>query len=90
VPHAIISDISMPGKDGYTFIRAVRSLSEAHRALPAIALTAFARAEDEQKALAAGFSAHLAKPVELSRLLDLIVSATAPAHSPGCRPGHQE
>jgi PAS domain S-box-containing protein len=90
VPHAIISDISMPGKDGYTFVRAVRSLSAAHRTLPAIALTAFARAEDEQKALDAGFSAHLAKPVELSRLLDLIVSATAPAHSPGCRPGHQE
>jgi PAS domain S-box-containing protein len=76
-PHAIISDISMPGKDGYTFIRAVRGLSAAHHALPAIALTAFARAEDEQKALHAGFSAHCAKPVELSRLLDLVVSATA-------------
>lgn len=86
VPHVIVSDISMPGKDGYAFIREVRSLSAAHRALPAIALTAFARAEDEQKALRAGFSAHLAKPVELGRLLGLVVSATGPAHSVGCRP----
>jgi PAS domain S-box-containing protein len=80
-PHAIISDISMPGKDGYSFIRAVRSLSAAQRALPAIALTAFARPEDEQKALDAGFSAHLPKPVDLTRLLDLIVSATGPVHA---------
>jgi CheY-like chemotaxis protein/two-component sensor histidine kinase len=85
VPHAIISDISMPGKDGYAFIRAVRGLSAAHRTLPAIALTAFARIEDEQKALGAGFSTHLAKPVELSRLLDLIVAATGAAHSDGYR-----
>ncbi|WP_182915939.1 ATP-binding response regulator [Massilia cavernae] len=74
VPDAIISDISMPGKDGYTFIREVRGLSAAHCALPSIARTAFARAEDEHQALRAGFSAHLAKPVELSGLLDLIVS----------------
>jgi PAS domain S-box-containing protein len=85
VPHAIISDISMPGKDGYSFIRAVRGLSETHRTLPAIALTAFARAEDEQKALRAGFSAHLAKPVERSRLLDLIVSATSAPPGAGGR-----
>ncbi len=61
----LISDIGMPGRDGYTLVRSLRAI-EAERGakrLPAIALTAYARAEDRDAALAAGFETHLTKPV---------------------------
>jgi CheY-like chemotaxis protein/anti-sigma regulatory factor (Ser/Thr protein kinase) len=63
----LVSDISMPEVDGYAFIRQVRAGN--HRpSVPAIALTAHARAEDRRIALAAGFQEHLAKPVSLIEL----------------------
>jgi signal transduction histidine kinase len=65
---AVISDIGMPEMDGYTLIRNLRSRS--HGAdVPAIALTAFARSEDSDRALRAGYQVHLAKPVESTRLV---------------------
>ena len=68
-PDAIISDIAMPTHDGYDFIRRLRALPpERGGALPVIALTAFARSEDERAALKAGFQAHIAKPVEMADL----------------------
>jgi signal transduction histidine kinase/ActR/RegA family two-component response regulator len=63
-PDAIVSDIGLPGEDGYEFIRRVRGLGGQHQSIPALALTAFARPEDREKALAAGFQMHIAKPVE--------------------------
>ena len=64
-----ISDIGMPRLDGYELMRRVRRLASAHvRAIPAIALTAFARPEDAAKADLAGFHVHLAKPVQPSQL----------------------
>jgi signal transduction histidine kinase/CheY-like chemotaxis protein len=66
----MVSDIGMPDEDGYTLIRAVRALSEPHKAnLPAIALTAFARNEDRSRALLEGFNVHMSKPVEPAELL---------------------
>jgi signal transduction histidine kinase/ActR/RegA family two-component response regulator len=66
----IVSDIGMPGQDGYDLIRALRSLPDPAKAgIPAIALTAFARGEDHTQALLAGFNVHMSKPVELSELL---------------------
>lgn len=65
-PDVIISDIGMPGEDGYDFIRAVRG-SGCHT--PAIALTAFARAEDRQRCLQSGYQSHLRKPVKLDELI---------------------
>ncbi len=65
----LISDIAMPHVDGYELLREVRA--RGHR-LPALALTAFARAEDRSKALAAGYSAHLAKPVEPVALVSAV------------------
>ena len=62
----LISDVSMPGRDGYDLVRHVRSRTPD---LPAIALTAFARREDEARALAEGYSFHLAKPVGPARLV---------------------
>jgi PAS domain S-box-containing protein len=71
-PDVLISDIGMPQLDGYTLIRTIRTLSEYQDQLPAIALTAYARQEDEQRALQEGFQQHLSKPIEPERLLQAI------------------
>jgi CheY-like chemotaxis protein len=69
-PHLLVSDIAMPGEDGYSLIRRLRNLgSEKGGSIPAISLTAYAREEDRQKALAAGFQMHLAKPIDPEDLL---------------------
>jgi signal transduction histidine kinase/FixJ family two-component response regulator len=72
-PDLILSDIGMPGTDGYQFINEVRRQGYS---TPAVALTAFARAEDKERALKAGFNAHLAKPIEAAELLSLVASMT--------------
>ncbi len=64
----IISDIGMPEMDGYMFIRRVRCRDEGAM-VPAIALTAYARPEDAERALRSGYQEHLSKPVETARLL---------------------
>ena len=74
-PEIIISDIGMPGEDGYAFIGKVRSLPpEQGGDTPAIALTAYARAEDRVSAARAGFQQHLAKPVEPTELIAVIAN----------------
>jgi CheY-like chemotaxis protein/anti-sigma regulatory factor (Ser/Thr protein kinase) len=66
----LVSDIGMPGVDGYQLIQQIRSLEAPHlRNIPAIALTAYARAEDRQRALLAGYQMHLAKPVDPTELI---------------------
>jgi PAS domain S-box-containing protein len=76
-PHVLISDIEMPGEDGYTFLRKIRAGAEAHAKTPAIALTAYGRSEDRLRALAAGFSFHLAKPVDPAELSQVIANLAA-------------
>ncbi|HEX6729579.1 MAG TPA: PAS domain S-box protein [Pyrinomonadaceae bacterium] len=71
-PEVVVSDISMPGVDGYAFISQLRE-QEGDRQIPAIAVTAHALAEDRERALAAGFQNHLAKPVKLPELIRSIV-----------------
>jgi CheY-like chemotaxis protein len=69
-PDVLLSDIGMPDQDGYALIQQIRqSLSAEYSDLPAIALTAYAREEDSARALAAGFQAHLAKPVDPAELV---------------------
>ncbi len=65
-PDLVVSDIAMPGEDGFTLARELRRIEEARgdRPVPIAAVTAFARPEDRQRTLAAGFDAHLAKPVD--------------------------
>lgn len=76
-PDVIISDIGMPGTDGYQLIRAIRSrTAEQGGTIPAIALTAFARSEDRKKALLAGFQNHLSKPVNHEELLIVVSMLT--------------
>jgi PAS domain S-box-containing protein len=65
----VVSDIAMPGEDGYTLIGRLRALPGALGAMPALALTAHARPEDRARALAAGFQHHCAKPIEPAALV---------------------
>ena len=77
-PDMIVSDIGMPGEDGYEFIRKVRALpGEEGGRTPAAALTAFARAEDRTRALRAGYQTHVAKPVEPFELTAVVASLAA-------------
>jgi len=70
----LVADISMPGRDGYDLIRNVRKLEGPHGQIPALALTAHARGEDRDRALAAGYAVHLAKPVEPRRLAEAVAT----------------
>jgi CheY-like chemotaxis protein len=75
----LVCDIGLPDDDGYGLLRRLRNLPEgAH--IPAIALTARARPEDRVRALAAGFLAHLPKPLDPVSLLREISSAVSAAH----------
>ena len=67
-PDVIVSDIGLPGEDGYSFIRKVRARNGGGR-VPAAAVTAYAGAEDRRRALESGFQTHLAKPVDPSELV---------------------
>jgi len=75
-PHVLISDIGLPGEDGYSLLRKLRAREAAAGAkpLPAIALTAFARDIDQKKAIDAGFNLYLSKPVDAVRLLEAVRS----------------
>src|ERR1700741_468950 len=72
-PDVILSDIAMPGEDGYSFIRRVRSLSRDEGGeTPAAALTAYARDEDRARAIAAGYQMHISKPIAASQLVRMV------------------
>lgn len=73
-PDVLVSDIGMPGEDGYSLIGKIRALeSEFCDRLPAVALTAYAREQDREQALKAGYDRHLAKPVDPDELLATLV-----------------
>jgi PAS domain S-box-containing protein len=79
-PDVIASDIGMPGEDGYALIRRIRALpADRGGATPAMALTAYARADDRVKVMMAGFQHHLAKPVDPSELIAMVASLTGRA-----------
>src|SRR6185503_1117596 len=67
-PDVLISDIGMPGIDGYQFMRRMRAAEPKDRRIPALALTALARPDDRKHAILAGYQAHLAKPFDLAEL----------------------
>jgi PAS domain S-box-containing protein len=81
-PHVLVSDIGMPGEDGYELIRKLREMGNGFAELPAVALTAYARSEDRERALRAGFQVHVPKPVEPAELV------TTVANLAGNRGGH--
>jgi len=74
-PDVLVSDIGLPDEDGYGLIRQIREYEAAHGGfLPAVALTGYARAEDRDRILAAGFQAHVPKPVEPAELTAAIAT----------------
>jgi CheY-like chemotaxis protein len=85
-PDAIVSDVGMPGKDGYDLIREIRRREAGGRRVPAVALTSFTREQDEQQAQAAGFDAHCPKPLrpmKLVQALRLLTASSARTHGRG-------
>ncbi|MEO7274258.1 MAG: response regulator, partial [Vicinamibacterales bacterium] len=82
-PDVVISDIGMPGEDGYALIRMLRALpADEGSDIPAVALTAYGRREDRTRALLSGFQIHVAKPVEATELIATVASL---ARRPGRR-----
>src|SRR5262249_32086756 len=81
-PDALISDIAMPDQDGYDLIRRVRSRDlERGGEIPAVAVTAYASAEDRVRALAAGFQMHVAKPIDPEELIPMGASLNGDIYS---------
>ncbi|MEA5504366.1 response regulator [Halotia wernerae UHCC 0503] len=77
-PDVFICDIAMPGEDGYTLIRKVRSLkNDKLGQIPAVALTAYGDSEDRIRALEAGFNTHVAKPVDPGELVVIVANLIA-------------
>jgi signal transduction histidine kinase/CheY-like chemotaxis protein len=76
-PDVLVSDIEMPGEDGYSLIRRVRALPTSEGGqTPAIALSAYGRTQDRQRSVAAGYSMHVPKPVDPGELTAIIASVT--------------
>ena len=67
-PRLLVTDLGLPGIDGYALLRAIRAKT-AHRNLAAVAVTAYARPDDRARVLAAGFDAHVSKPVDPAELV---------------------
>jgi CheY-like chemotaxis protein len=81
-PDVLVSDIGLPDEDGYSLIRRIRQHEASHGGLlPAVALTGYARAEDRTRVLAAGFQAHVPKPVEPGELIAAIADITGMSKS---------
>ena len=73
-PDVLVSDIEMPGEDGYSFIRRVRALDGTLARTPAVALTAYGRVQDRLRTLSAGYSMHVPKPVDPTELTTIVAS----------------
>ncbi|HEU5310194.1 MAG TPA: ATP-binding protein, partial [Candidatus Eisenbacteria bacterium] len=82
-PDVIVSDIGMPGEDGYTFIRRVREWErESGQRIPAVALTAYARSEDRIQALLSGYQVHVAKPIDPTEFVLVVAGSIQPRPEP--------
>ena len=74
-PHVLVSDLAMPGEDGYSLIRKVRALeAKTGKQIPVVALTSYVRVEDRARALSAGFNMFVPKPVQPEELIMALVS----------------
>ncbi|HEV2702952.1 MAG TPA: response regulator [Steroidobacteraceae bacterium] len=85
-PSILVSDIGMAQQDGYQFIRSVRGAGYSADTLPAIALTAFSRAQDRADAVKAGFQVHLVKPISADRLTNAISMLATQRNGSGSPP----
>jgi PAS domain S-box-containing protein len=80
-PDVMVSDIAMPDEDGYSLMRRIRALNDSLGETPAMALTAYARAEDKAAALLAGFTTHIGKPVQPHELVAAVSALARPPKS---------
>jgi CheY-like chemotaxis protein len=88
LPDVLVSDIGLPGEDGHALLRRVRAWAEARdQWVPAIALTAYASAEDARRAYRAGFQVHLAKPLETATLIEAVARLAGRDDDRGARTG---
>jgi CheY-like chemotaxis protein len=84
-PHVLVADIRLPDGDGYALLQRVRTMDTAHgRHTPAIALTAYPRVEDRERALEAGFVTHVSKPVSPGDLASVIAAVAGGGASATC------
>lgn len=74
-PHAVVSDIGLPGTDGYSLLEAIRQLPSERGAIPAIAVTAYASNRDAERAIERGFAVHIAKPYLPAALVSAVRAA---------------
>jgi CheY-like chemotaxis protein len=81
----LLSDLGMPEMDGFALLKTVRT-TFAPEQLPAVAITAFSRAEDRVRAVEAGFQAYIMKPYDIGELITLIRDIGAPQGRPRSRP----
>jgi PAS domain S-box-containing protein len=82
-PHVLVSDIGLPGEDGYSLMRRIRRLESGEGVdVQALALTAFARPEDRERALEAGFQAHMRKPFDPAELIAAVAALAARSTNP--------
>ncbi|RUR86756.1 response regulator [Chlorogloeopsis fritschii PCC 9212] len=80
-PDVLISDIGMPGEDGYALIRKIRALRpELGGRVPAIALTAYGDSDNCVRALEAGFQTHVSKPIAPDELVEIVANVVASCH----------
>jgi CheY-like chemotaxis protein len=75
-PNILLTDINMPGEDGYELLNRIRLMPSVCGEIPAIALTAMVRPEDSEQVLSAGFHLHLAKPIDIEELVRAISKLT--------------
>ena len=88
LPDVLVSDIGLPGEDGHALLRRVRAWAEARdQWVPAIALTAYASAEDARRAYRAGFQVHLAKPLEAATLIEAVARLAGRDDDRGAKTG---
>jgi CheY-like chemotaxis protein len=71
-PDVVVSDIAMPGEDGYSLVRKIRSMKSDVAGVPVVALTAFTQPEDRRRAMRAGFRHFVPKPVEIDELAAVV------------------
>jgi CheY-like chemotaxis protein len=82
-PDVLVSDIGMPDEDGFGFMRRVRELPKTEGgAVPSLALTAFAREEDRARAIAAGYTTHIGKPVDPAALASAVAHLATAVNGP--------
>jgi signal transduction histidine kinase/ActR/RegA family two-component response regulator len=86
LPHVLVSDIGMPGENGYDFIRRVRALDPAQGGtIPAVTVSGYATPEDVDRALAAGYQRHIAKPMDPSVLVAVVTDVIRNAQTVGAK-----